>query len=296
MFSRWLVVRACEHKWQVQSEHTWSMLTLWSCKLVTVTVYLCGGGVTDLCVVKWTQSELKGPVCKMEGAWHLVFRFYIAAFTAKWRLPQLEHLGVFQENVAMRGKSKPYFNILYVSHASVGYLVYEPVGKVEEGHHSTPVDAVSKDAPGHLHEDVLSTVALNLVDQSEGSKRTHESFFNRCCVQNHVWVKESEHFDHCDWWNPVSCSYLMQLTVGARRSCSYHLQSWAAAPPLLWPVDPAARLDVLQGPQSWLGELGPLCLFAQSHTCDNRNYFMKRRSQVLFCTRLKVMFIYVILN
>lgn len=58
-------------------------------------------------------------------------------------------------------------------HVSVCYLVYESVGQMEESHHSTPVDAISKDAPGHLHEDVLSTVALNLVDQSDRKKLTH---------------------------------------------------------------------------------------------------------------------------
>lgn len=50
------------------------------------------------------------------------------------------------------------------------YLVYESVGQMEESHYSTPVNAISKDAPGHLHEDVLSTVALNLVDQSDRKK------------------------------------------------------------------------------------------------------------------------------
>lgn len=41
---------------------------------------------------------------------------------------------------------------------------------MEQSNHSTPGNAISKDIPGHLHEDVLSTVALNLVDQSEGNK------------------------------------------------------------------------------------------------------------------------------
>ena len=47
------------------------------------------------------------------------------------------------------------------------YLVYESVGQMEESHHSTPVDSISKDTPGHLHEDVTSTVTLNLVDQPD---------------------------------------------------------------------------------------------------------------------------------
>lgn len=53
---------------------------------------------------------------------------------------------------------------------SLCYLVYESVGQMEKSHHSTPVNAISKDAPGHLHEDFLSTVALNLVDQSDRDK------------------------------------------------------------------------------------------------------------------------------
>lgn len=56
--------------------------------------------------------------------------------------------------------------------AFYSYLVYEPVGQVEESHHSTPVDAVSKNAPGHGHEDVLNTITLNLVDQSDRKKWT----------------------------------------------------------------------------------------------------------------------------
>lgn len=47
------------------------------------------------------------------------------------------------------------------------YLVYELVGKMEESHHSTPGDAVSKDVPSNIHEDIMSTVILNLVYQSE---------------------------------------------------------------------------------------------------------------------------------
>jgi len=54
------------------------------------------------------------------------------------------------------------------------YLGYESVGQIEESHHSTPVDAVGEDARGHLHEDVLSTVGLNLVDQS-GRKELRSS-------------------------------------------------------------------------------------------------------------------------
>lgn len=41
---------------------------------------------------------------------------------------------------------------------------------MEKSNHSTPGDAFGKDIPGHLHKDVLSTVALNLVDQSERNK------------------------------------------------------------------------------------------------------------------------------
>lgn len=41
---------------------------------------------------------------------------------------------------------------------------------MEKSNHSTPVNAIGKDVPGHLHKDVLSTVALNLVDQSERNK------------------------------------------------------------------------------------------------------------------------------
>lgn len=41
---------------------------------------------------------------------------------------------------------------------------------MEKSNHSTPGNAISKDIPGHLHKDVLSTVALNLVDQSERNK------------------------------------------------------------------------------------------------------------------------------
>lgn len=62
--------------------------------------------------------------------------------------------------------------LLCETSVSVCYLVYESVGQMEESHHSTPVDAISKDAPGHLHEDVLSTVGLNLVDQSDRKKWT----------------------------------------------------------------------------------------------------------------------------
>ena len=47
------------------------------------------------------------------------------------------------------------------------YLVYESVGQMEEGHYSTPGNAINEDAPSHLHEDFLSTISLNLVDQSE---------------------------------------------------------------------------------------------------------------------------------
>jgi len=46
---------------------------------------------------------------------------------------------------------------------------------MEESHHSTPVNAISKDAPGHLHEDVLSTVTLNLVDQPDRKKRRNSN-------------------------------------------------------------------------------------------------------------------------
>lgn len=38
---------------------------------------------------------------------------------------------------------------------------------MEQSHHSTPVDAIVEDAFGDLHEDVLSTVAWNLADQSD---------------------------------------------------------------------------------------------------------------------------------
>lgn len=41
---------------------------------------------------------------------------------------------------------------------------------MEEGHHSTPVDAIHKDAPGHHHEDFLCTVSLNLINKS-GKKK-----------------------------------------------------------------------------------------------------------------------------
>lgn len=51
-----------------------------------------------------------------------------------------------------------------------GYLVDESVGQMEEGHHSTPVDAISKDAPGHRHEDILSTVVWNLADEPDNRR------------------------------------------------------------------------------------------------------------------------------
>lgn len=38
---------------------------------------------------------------------------------------------------------------------------------MEKCHHSTPINAIQKHGPGHTHEHVLSTVALNLVDQSK---------------------------------------------------------------------------------------------------------------------------------
>lgn len=38
---------------------------------------------------------------------------------------------------------------------------------MEKSNHSTPTDAIGEDVPGHLHEDFLSTVALNLVDQTK---------------------------------------------------------------------------------------------------------------------------------
>lgn len=50
---------------------------------------------------------------------------------------------------------------------SVSYLVDELVSQMEESHHSTPVNAVSKNAPGNFHEDVLSTVALNLIEETD---------------------------------------------------------------------------------------------------------------------------------
>lgn len=49
----------------------------------------------------------------------------------------------------------------------VCYLVYESVGQMEEGHYSTPANAINEDVPSHLHEDFLSTISLKLVDQSE---------------------------------------------------------------------------------------------------------------------------------
>lgn len=65
-----------------------------------------------------------------------------------------------------------YVYLLCEISVSVCYLVYESVGQMEKSNHSTPVNAISKDAPGHLHEDVLGTVALNLVDQSDRNKWT----------------------------------------------------------------------------------------------------------------------------
>lgn len=51
------------------------------------------------------------------------------------------------------------------------YLQNESVGQVEKSNHSTPINTIRKDAPGHLHEDFLSTVALNLVDQTKQQKQ-----------------------------------------------------------------------------------------------------------------------------
>lgn len=56
--------------------------------------------------------------------------------------------------------------------AFYSYLVYEPVGQVEESNDSTPVDAINIDAPDHGHEDFFNTVTLNLVDQSDRKKWT----------------------------------------------------------------------------------------------------------------------------
>lgn len=58
------------------------------------------------------------------------------------------------------------------------YPVYESVGQMEESHHSTPVDAINKDALGHLHEDVLSTVTLNLVDESDRKEKVDKFKLN----------------------------------------------------------------------------------------------------------------------
>lgn len=55
------------------------------------------------------------------------------------------------------------------------YLVYKFTGQMEESHYSTPVDAISKDVSCNRHEDILSTVPLNLVNQSDGRKWTHSN-------------------------------------------------------------------------------------------------------------------------
>ena len=74
----------------------------------------------------------------------------------------------------------------------------------------------------------------------------------------------------------LNCKFTMhikQLTVEAQRSCSYHLQSWEAVPPLLWWVDPVVHWAVLPDPQSWHVDPGPVCLCAQSRICDREKRF-----------------------
>lgn len=46
------------------------------------------------------------------------------------------------------------------------YLMYKSVGQMKKSNHSAPGNAISKDAPGDLHEEVLGTVDLNMADQS----------------------------------------------------------------------------------------------------------------------------------
>lgn len=46
------------------------------------------------------------------------------------------------------------------------YLMYKSVGQMKKSNHSAPGNAISKDAPGDLHEEVLGTVGLNMADQS----------------------------------------------------------------------------------------------------------------------------------
>ncbi len=39
---------------------------------------------------------------------------------------------------------------------------------MKQSHHTSPVNAILEDAPGHSHEDVLSTVCLHSADETVG--------------------------------------------------------------------------------------------------------------------------------
>lgn len=51
------------------------------------------------------------------------------------------------------------------------HLVNEPIREMEQSHHTSPVNAILKDAPGHSHKDILSAVCLHSADETVREKK-----------------------------------------------------------------------------------------------------------------------------
>lgn len=70
-------------------------------------------------------------------------------------------------------------------------------------------------------------------------------------------------------------------TVGARRSCSSHLQSSLAASPLLWFADPDVHSGVLPVVQATRADWGLLRLYVTPRTCDGEDEDMPQIQNVV---------------
>lgn len=112
------------------------------------------------------------------------------------------------------------------SYSTVRYLVYEPVGEMEESNHSAPCDPIVKDAPGDSHEEILRTVGLHLPDQSEKNKLTRGYHHDKKWVRHksspapHLWLFQLVTILFFYWSSTV---VVWQLVFFSRPSLLIHL-------------------------------------------------------------------------